>query len=95
VVNKANGSIAYRFHARDLHLVMGPATPGKSVAFRVLIDGRPPGMARGVDIDEQGMGTVTEQRMYQLIRQPGHIIERQFEIEFLSPGVEAFAFTFG
>ena len=95
VVSKANGGITYRFHARDLHLVMGPATPGKVVAFRVLINGQPPGAAHGVDVDEQGIGAVTEQRMYQLIRQPGPIADRQFEIEFFEPGVEAFAFTFG
>ena len=95
VLNKPNGSIAYRFHARDLHLVMGPAAPGTSVRFRVLIDGQPPGAAHGVDVDEQGNGTVTEQRLYQLIRQPKPIADRQFEIEFLDPGVEAFAFTFG
>ena len=95
VLNKANGSIAYRFHARDLHLVMGTAAAGTSVRFRLLIDGQPPGAARGIDVDEQGNGTVTEQRLYQLIRQPEPIADRQFEIEFLDPGVEAFAFTFG
>jgi len=95
VLNKANGRIAYRFHARDLHLVMGPAARGTSVRFRVLIDGQPPGAAHGIDVDEQGKGTVTEQRLYQLIRQPKPIADRLFEIEFVSPGVEAFAFTFG
>jgi hypothetical protein len=95
VLNKASGRIAYRFHARDLHLVMGPATRGTSVRFRVLIDGKPPGAAHGSDIDDQGNGTVTEQRLYQLIRQPQFIDDRQFEIEFLDPGVEAFSFTFG
>jgi thiol-disulfide isomerase/thioredoxin len=95
VLNKPNGSITYRFHARDVHLVMGPAAPGTSVRFRVLIDGRPPGAAHGIDVDEQGYGTVTEQRLYQLIRQPKPIADRQFQIEFLGPGVEAFAFTFG
>src|SRR5262249_21483288 len=95
LLNKSNGVIAYRFHARDLHLVMGPAAPGTSVRFRVLIDGQPPGQAHGTDVDEQGYGTLTEQRLYQLIRQPKPIIDRQFEIEFLGPGVEAFAFTFG
>jgi thiol-disulfide isomerase/thioredoxin len=95
VLNKPNGRIAYRFHARDLHLVMGPPAPGTPVRFRVLIDGRPPGPAHGIDVDEQGEGTVTEQRLYQLIRQPKPIADRQFEIEFLGPGVEAFAFTFG
>jgi thiol-disulfide isomerase/thioredoxin len=94
-LNKPGGSIAYRFHARDLHLVMGPATPGTPVRFRVLIDGQPPGAAHGTDIDEQGNGTVTEQRLCQLIRQPNPIADRQFEIEFLGSGIEAFAFTFG
>ncbi|HEY0524058.1 MAG TPA: thioredoxin family protein [Stellaceae bacterium] len=95
VLNKANGRIAYRFHARDLHLVMGPAARGTSVRFRVLIDGQPPGAAHGSDVDDQGNGTVTEQRLYQLIRQPEPVADRQFEIEFLDPDVEAFAFTFG
>jgi thiol-disulfide isomerase/thioredoxin len=95
VLNQANGRIAYRFHARDVHLVMGPAARGTSVKFRVLIDGKPPGAAHGTDVDEQGNGTVTEQRLYQLIRQPKPIADRQFEIEFLGSGVEAFAFTFG
>jgi hypothetical protein len=94
-LNKANGRIAYRFHARDLHLVMGPAAPGTSVRFRVLIDGQPPGAAHGIDVDQQGEGTVTEQRLYQLVRQPKPIAGRQFEIEFLGSGVEAFVFTFG
>ena len=94
-LNKPNGSIAYRFHARDLHLVMGPAAPGTSVRFRVLIDGQPPGAAHGIDVDEQSVGTVTEQRLYQLIRQPKPIADRQFQIEFLGSGVEVFAFTFG
>ena len=91
----ANGRIAYRFHARDLHLVMGPAARGTSVRFRVLIDGQAPGAAHGIDVDDQGNGTVTQQRLYQLIRQPKPIADRQFEIEFLDAGVEAFAFTFG
>ena len=95
VLNKANGRIAYRFHARDLHLVMGPAARGTSVRFRVRIDGQAPGAAHGSDVDDQGNGTATEQRLYQLIRQPGSIADRQFEIEFLDAGVEAFVFTFG
>ena len=95
VLNEANGRIAYRFHARDLHLVMGPAAQGKSVRFRVLLDGQPPGAAHGIDVDGQGNGTAAEQRLYQLIRQPKPIADRQFEIEFLDSGVEAFAFTFG
>jgi hypothetical protein len=94
-LNKANGRIAYRFHARDLHLVMGPAASGTAVRFRVLIDGQPPGAAHGSDVDEQGNGSATQQRLYQLIRQPKPIADRQFEIEFLDPNVEAFAFTFG
>jgi thiol-disulfide isomerase/thioredoxin len=94
VLNKPDGRIAYRFHARDLHLVMGPGA-GAPVRFHVRIDGQPPGAAHGTDVDEQGEGTVTEQRMYQLIRQPKPIVDRQFEIEFFGPGVEAFAFTFG
>jgi thiol-disulfide isomerase/thioredoxin len=94
-LNKPNGRIAYRFHARDLHMVMGPASPGTSAKFRVLIDGQPPGAAHGTDVDEAGNGTVTEQRLYQLIRQRGPIEDREFQIEFLDPGAEAFAFTFG
>ena len=94
-LNKPNGRIMYRFHARDLHLVMGPAAPGTSVKFRVSIDGQPPGAAHGLDVDEQGVGTVTEQRLYQLVRQPTPIADRQFEIEFFDSGAEAFAFTFG
>jgi thiol-disulfide isomerase/thioredoxin len=95
VLNKANGKITYGFHARDVHLVMGPAARGASVRFRVLIDGQPPGASRGVDVDEEGHGTVDEPRMYQLIRQPVPIADRQFEIEFLDPGAEVFVFTFG
>ena len=90
-----HGHGVYSFHARDLHLVMGAAARGTSVRFRVLIDGQPPGAAHGVDVDEQGNGAVTEPRMYQLIRQQGPIVDRQFEIEFLDSGVEAFSFTFG
>ncbi len=95
VLHAANGRIAYRFHARDLHLVMGRASRGTSVHFRVFIDGQTPGAAHGIDVDEQGNGTVTDQRLYQLIRQPKPIADRQFEIEFLDAGVEAFVFTFG
>jgi thiol-disulfide isomerase/thioredoxin len=94
-LKRPNGAIAYRFHARDLHLVMGPATAGPPIRFRVLIDGKPPGEAHGVDVDEQGHGEVTGQRLYQLISGPKAVIDRQFDIEFLGPGVEAFAFTFG
>ena len=94
-LNQANGRIAYRFHARDLHLVMGPAAPGMSVRFRVLIDAKPPGAAHGIDVDERGNGRLKEQRLYQLIRQPRPVADRQFEIEFLDSGMEAFVFTFG
>jgi Thioredoxin like C-terminal domain len=95
VLNEAPGRIAIRFHARDVNLVMGPAERGLSVPFRVLIDGQPPGAAHGIDVDDQGNGTVTEQRMYQLVRQPKPIADRLFEIEFLDSGVEAYCFTFG
>jgi Thioredoxin like C-terminal domain len=95
ILNKSSGRIAYRFHARDVHLVMGPAAPGTAVRFRVRLDGQAPATAHGVDIDDQGSGTVSQQRLYQLIRQPNPIADRLFEIEFLDPGVEAFAFTFG
>jgi thiol-disulfide isomerase/thioredoxin len=94
-LNEAGGRLAYRFHARDLHLVMGPAVPGMSVRYRVLIDGQPPGKAHGVDTDDRGEGTVSQQRLYQLVRQPGRITERTFEITFDDPGVQTFAFTFG
>jgi thiol-disulfide isomerase/thioredoxin len=95
LLNEADGGIASCFHARDLNLVMGPATPGEDVRFRVLVDGHPPGDAHGADVDGEGYGTVSEQRMYQLIRQPDQIDDRQFAIEFLDRGVEAFVFTYG
>jgi len=95
VAGAAAVKIAYQFHARDLHLVMGPETRGNAIRFRVLIDGKFPGSSHGLDIDEEGHGTVREQRMYQLIRQPGPIGDHAFEIEFLDAGVAAFSFTFG
>jgi thiol-disulfide isomerase/thioredoxin len=95
LLNAPNGRISYRFHARDLNLIMGPSAPGVNVRFRVMIDGQPPGMAHGVDVDGEGNGTVIQQRLYQLIRQQRPIADRQFEIEFLDSGVEAFDFTFG
>ena len=95
VLNRPHGRIAHRFHARDLHLVMGPGARGSSVRFRVLIDGQPPAAAHGLDVDEQGNGTISETRLYQLIRQPKPIADRQFEIEFFDSGVQAFVFTFG
>jgi thiol-disulfide isomerase/thioredoxin len=95
VLNVAGGRIGYRFHARDLHLILGPVTRGSSVRFRVFIDGQPAGSDHGIDVDDKSWGKVSEQRLYQLIRQTGPIHERQFEIEFLDSGVAAFAFTFG
>jgi hypothetical protein len=94
-LDEPGGSISYRFLARDLHLVMGPPHQRAPVRFRIRLDGRPPGRAHGVDVDEEGSGTADYQRMYQLIRQPGPITDRLFEIEFLDAGVEAFVFTFG
>ena len=94
-VNVPNGRIVYRFHARDVNVIMGPSARGVPARFRVLIDGQPPAAAHGVDVDERGNGTVAEQRMYQLIRQPKPIVDRRFEIEFPDAGVEAFCFTFG
>lgn len=94
-LNQPNGRIAYRFHARDLHLVMGPSEPKTSVRFQVLIDAHFPDAAHSVDVDEKGNGTVIEPRIYQLIRQIAPVVDRQFEIEFLDAGVQAFSFTFG
>jgi cytochrome c biogenesis protein CcdA/thiol-disulfide isomerase/thioredoxin len=91
----APGKVIFRFHARDLHLVLGPGRNGKSVRFRVRIDGTAPGEDHGGDTDDQGAGVVKEYRLYQLIRQKGPVEDRTFEIEFLDPGVQAFAFTFG
>ena len=95
LLNKAPGRIAYCFHARDLHLVMSPRTPGQAVRFRISIDGKPPGEAHGLDTDAEGNGIVIAPRLYQLVRQPGSISDAQFEIEFLDPDVEVHAFTFG
>ena len=94
-LNEAGGGIVYRFHARDLHLVLGPAADGKPVRFRVTIDGKSPGDSHGMDTDPEGNGVVTGQRLYQLIRQNGAITDRTFEIRFIDPGVSAYAFTFG
>jgi cytochrome c biogenesis protein CcdA/thiol-disulfide isomerase/thioredoxin len=94
-LNQPNGRIAFRFHARDLHLVLGPPPDGKRVHFRVTIDGAAPGADHGADVDADGQGVVDAQRLYQLIRQNGAVADRTFEIEFLDPGVQAFAFTFG
>ena len=95
VLNQAGGRILYRFQARDLHLVMAPPVPGTSVRFQVHLDSQPPGAAHGSDVDGQGNGTLSQPRLYQLIRQPGAVAERTFEITFLDAGVQAYAFTFG
>ena len=92
---RAGGRIAFQFQARDVNLVMGPSASGTSIRFRVLLDGQAPDAAHGFDVDEQGNGTLADQRLYQLIRQPGSIEERRFEIEYLDAGAEAYCFTFG
>lgn len=94
-LNQPGGGIAYKFSARDLHLVLGPGADGKPVRFQVKIDGKAPGESHGTDTDAEGNGTVTETRLYQLVRQAGDVRERTFEVRFLDPSVEAFAFTFG
>jgi hypothetical protein len=94
-LNRSGGAVTYRFSARDLHLVLGPGASGRKVRFQVLVDGVAPGPDHGSDIDPDGNGTVTDTRLYQLVRQSGEVRERTFEIRFLDPGVEAFAFTFG
>ncbi len=95
VLQEPGGRITYRFEARDLHMVVVPPAGGTGARFRVRLDGQEPGAAHGTDVDDQGDGTVTEPRLYQLIRQPGPVTERTFEITFLDPGVQAYAFTFG
>jgi len=94
-LDSAHGRIVFRFHARDVHLVLGPPPDGKAIRFRVKIDGRAPGANHGADTDAEGNGRISEQRLYQLIRQKDAIEDRTFEIEFLDAGAEAFAFTFG
>jgi thiol-disulfide isomerase/thioredoxin len=94
-LEQAPGKIIFRFHARDLHLVLGPVPSGKPIPFRITIDGAAPGSAHGVDTNAQGKGVVSVERLYQLVRQTGPISDRTFEIEFLDPGVQAFSFTFG
>ena len=95
VLNEPNGRIAFRFHARDVNLIMGPPAKGKSIAFTVKVDGKPPGTSHGEDTDAQGRGSVTQQRCYQLVREQDRVTDRTFEIQFAEPGVEAFDFTFG
>jgi hypothetical protein len=94
-LNTEDGGIVYRFHARDLHLVLAPASDGKPVRFRVTLDDAAPGDSRGMDVDAAGQGVVTDQGFYQLVRQSGPIGDRTFETRFLDPGVHAYAFTFG
>jgi len=94
-LDEKDGSIVYRFHARDLHLVLGLATEGGKIRYRVTIDGKPPGDAHGMDTDADGNGEVTTQRLYQLVRANGTVADHTFEIHFLDPGVQAYAFTFG
>ena len=94
-LDKAGGRLTYRFHARDFHLVMGPGAPTSPVRFRLLVDGKAPGAAHGADVDERGFGIVNDQRLYQLVRQPQVIGDRLLEIEFLDPGIQVFAATFG
>jgi hypothetical protein len=94
VLNEAGGRIAFRFHARDVHLVLR-SRAGTAVPFRVLVDGEAPGAAHGLDVDEEGRGTLVQPRLYQLVREPGSIRDRTFEIRFLDMGVEAYVFTFG
>jgi thiol-disulfide isomerase/thioredoxin len=91
----SGAKIAYRFHARDLHLVLGPMADGKPVRFRVTLDGKPPGASHGADTDANGVGVVDKERLYQLVRQSGAVQDRTFEIEFLDAGASAYAFTFG
>ena len=95
VLDQAGGRIVYRFHARDLHLVLGPSPDGKPIRFRVTIDGKAPGDDHGADVDAAGDGVVAGERLYQLVRQNGPVVDRDFEIQFLDPGVQAYAFTFG
>jgi thiol-disulfide isomerase/thioredoxin len=95
VLDVAEGGIVHCFHARDLHLVMAPGHDRAPVRFRVLLDGQPPGASHGVDTDEHGAGTITEPRLYQLVRQPGVVADRTFQITFLDPGTHAYVFTFG
>jgi thiol-disulfide isomerase/thioredoxin len=95
VLDEAGGRLAYRFDARDVHLVLAPPARDAECGFQVLLDGEPPGAGSGEDVDEQGRGVVSEPRLHQLVRQPARVEERTFEIRFDEPGVEAYAFTFG
>ena len=94
-LESAPGAVVFRFHARDLHLVLGPGKDGKPIRFRILFDGGAPLDDHGVDVDTNGEGVVKSYRLYQLIRQKGKVEDRTFEIQYLDPGVQIFAFTFG
>jgi hypothetical protein len=94
VLEQAGGSVAYRFHARDAHLVLSPGAQ-QPIAFRVLLDGGPPGPSAGADVDPDGNGLLRDGRLYQLVREHDAVRERTLEITFLQPGAEAYAFTFG
>jgi thiol-disulfide isomerase/thioredoxin len=94
VLDRAGGSIAYRFHARDAHLVLSPGAR-EPIPFRVLLDGEAPGPSHGVDIDENGDGLLRDGRLYQLVRQRDTVRERTLEMTFLEPGAQAYVFTFG
>jgi thiol-disulfide isomerase/thioredoxin len=94
VLNEPDGRLVFRFHARDVNLVMAPPAAG-AVPFRVRVDGEPPGDAHGLDVDDAGNGTLDRPRLHQLVRERGSITDRTFEITFLAPGAEAYCFTFG
>ena len=94
MLDQAGGSIVFRFHARDAHLVLSRGA-GEPIPFRVLLDGEAPGRSHGVDVDEDGNGVLDEGRMYQLVREHDTVRERTLEITFLEPGAEAYVFTFG
>jgi hypothetical protein len=94
LLDRAGGSIAFRFHARDAHLVMSSG-PREAIPFRVLLDGEVPGRSHGVDVDDDGNGGFLERRLYQLVRQKEAVSQRTLEITFLKPGAEAYSFTFG
>jgi hypothetical protein len=95
VLNEPGGRIAFQFHARDLNLLMGPISHGASIPFRLFLDGQLAKDEPGSDVDPNGSGTVSEQRTYKLVHQPGEIADRLFEVEFLEAGLEAHCFTFG
>jgi Thioredoxin like C-terminal domain len=93
-LDRADGTITFRFHARDAHIVLSPGTRGP-IPFRLVIDGEPPGPSHGVDVDDDGNGVLRDARMYQLVRQHGTVQARTLKTTFLEPGAEAYAFTFG